>query len=197
MARTARTADRSNPHSAQPVGRLIAALGLTAFATFLLASRFSFDPADPPTHLVWPANTPVRNVCGPVGAWTAYQLVKLFGLGSWLVVGAILLHAMLVLWGKRVGYASLRLVGVLMIAGATAGFQALLLPKSGSFPGLAGGVLGQAGAVELGARFGPVGTAVWMLVLMGVGAIVAFDKWIFIAPAWAMGIGGPVARRCP
>ena len=166
MGKTARRASSTDQH---PIGRLIIALGLTAIAAFMLASRVSFDPTDPPTHTVWPANAPVRNVCGPVGAWTAYQLVKLFGVASWMVVGAVLLHAMLVLWGRRVGYASLRLVGILMLAGATAGFQALILPKSGPFPGLAGGVIGQTAAVELGARFGPVGTAVWLVVLGGVG----------------------------
>src|SRR3954470_4320334 len=116
MGKAARPESATNHH---PFGRLILALGLTAFAAFLLASRVSFDATDPPTHTVWPANAPVRNVCGPVGAWAAYELVKLFGVASWMVVGAVLLHAMLVLWGKRVGYSSLRLVGVLMLAGAT------------------------------------------------------------------------------
>jgi DNA segregation ATPase FtsK/SpoIIIE, S-DNA-T family len=193
MGKSARREKPSTDH--HPIGRIIAALALTAIAVFLLASRVSFDPADPPTHVIWPANNPVRNLCGPVGAWTAYQFVKLFGVASWMVVGAILLHAMLVLWGKRVGYASLRLVGVLMLAAATAGFQAMLLPRSGPFPGLSGGVIGQTAATELGLRFGPVGTAVWLLVLGAVGGIVAFDRWLFMAPAWMVGIGGPVAKR--
>ncbi|MEX2220113.1 MAG: DNA translocase FtsK [Phycisphaerales bacterium] len=190
-----KSARREAPKSSHPIGRAVIALALTACAFFLLASRVSFDPFDPPTHLVWPANEPVRNVCGPVGAWVAYQLVKLIGAASWLVVSAVVLYALLVLGGMRIGYSSLRLVGILMIAVAAAGFQALLMPASGPFPDLAGGVIGTAAASELGLRFGPVGTAMWFIVLGAVGAIVAFDKWVFMAPAWVLGIGGPVARK--
>src|SRR3954462_653306 len=113
-------ARRGNQSNRPPIGRVIFALGLTACAAFLLASRVSFDPADPPTHLVWPASLPVRNVCGPAGAWIAYQLVKALGVASWLVVLALLPYAMRVRGGKGVAFGSLRLAGVVMLAGATA-----------------------------------------------------------------------------
>jgi S-DNA-T family DNA segregation ATPase FtsK/SpoIIIE len=178
-----------------PVARLAAAAALTAASVFLLVALLTFDPADPPTHAFYPANTPVQNLCGPVGAWAAYHLIRVLGIGAWVLTVFLVLHALLSIAGKRIPFAPVRLVGVVMIAAAAAAFQAMLAPASGSLPGLSGGILGQWAWAELGARFGPVGTGVWLALLLAIGAIVALDKWIIMAPAWIIGVGGPVARR--
>src|SRR5690606_15507349 len=187
--------DGAGRTAAPGIGRVLAVAGLVGLAAFLVTSRVSFDPSDPPTHLVYPANDPVRNLCGPVGAWAAYHLVRLLGFGSWLIIAAVTLYAALGLWGRRVSLPALRLVGVIMIAAAAGAFQAMLFPKSGPFPGLAGGVIGQSAWVELSERFGLVGTAVWLLLLAAVGGIVAFDRWLIAAPAWVAGAGMPAAKR--
>jgi len=198
----AHTARRKNPSSTSssgkghhPIGRLLAAAAMVAISAFLLASLISFSPADPPTHSIWPPNNPIHNWCGPVGAWAAYHGVRILGFGIWPVAMAVAIYTLLTLFGARIRLASLRFIGILMIAAAVGGFQAMLFPKSGVFPNLSGGVIGQAASGELMARFGPVGTGVWLLLLASVGGIVAFDRWLFIAPAWIIGIGGPVARR--
>ena len=129
MATTARK-NQTNP--GHPIGRFVFAAAVTAASAFLLASLASFDPADPPTHLVYPANSPAHNLCGPVGAWAAYQLVRVLGFASWLLVLAGIVYSLLCLGGKRVTFASLRLVGVVMLAVAVAGFQAMLFPRSGA-----------------------------------------------------------------
>ncbi len=193
----ASSARKTNPTRTEnhPIGKLILAAAVTALSAFLLVSMASFDPADPPTHLVYPPNTPAHNLCGPVGAWSAYHMVRLVGMGSWLLVLVSTVYALLALGGRRISFVALRFVGILMLAVSFAGFQSMLAPNSGPFPDLAGGVIGKSAAVELGLRFGPVGSAVWLLLLAGVGAIVAFDKWVFLLPAWIMGVGLPASRR--
>ena len=193
MATPARKTNQTQTN--HPLGRFILAAAITALAAFLLVSLVSFDPADPPTHLVFPANNPAHNLCGPVGAWSAYHLVRLLGFASWIVVLTSTVYALLALGGKRISFAALRFVGILMLAVSFAGFQSMILPRSGPFPDLAGGVIGKSAATELALRFGPVGTGVWLLLLAGVGAIVAFDKWVFMLPAWIVGVGLPVSRR--
>ena len=43
------------------------ALGLLTFCVFLGASLFTFNPADPPSTLVYPPRTEIANVCGRSG----------------------------------------------------------------------------------------------------------------------------------
>ncbi|MFN0133311.1 MAG: DNA translocase FtsK [Phycisphaerales bacterium] len=174
---------------------MVLAAVLCAIAAFVAVSLATFDVGDPPTHAVWPVNSPVKNLCGPAGAWVAFQLVSSVGLGAWVVALLVATWAILETAGRRVSHAGLRAVGVVMLAAAVGGLQALLLSRTGSIPDLAGGVVGQAAAVELGARFGPVGAGVWLLLLAAVGGIVVFDKWVFLAPAWIIGVGGPMAKR--
>jgi S-DNA-T family DNA segregation ATPase FtsK/SpoIIIE len=189
-ARTTRTKG-----DAFALGRVLWSLTLVAIGVFLFVSLASFNPGDPPTHLVYPANNPTRNLCGPAGAWASYQLVRALGLGSWILVLCIVLHALLTLAGKRIAFPALRLVGVIMFAAAIAGLQAALLPRSGRLPSLTGGVVGASAWAELSLRFGPVGAGVWMILLLAVGGIVAFDRWLYLAPAWIIGAGAPAARR--
>jgi S-DNA-T family DNA segregation ATPase FtsK/SpoIIIE len=63
------------------------------FAGLLTAlSVFSYDPADPPSNLVYPANPVVSNGLGPAGAWLAHYLIQTLGvavyafLAGWLVL---------------------------------------------------------------------------------------------------------------
>lgn len=183
-------------------GRLIVALCSAGVAAFLVASLATFDANDPPTHVVWPGNQPVRNACGPAGAWVAYHMVRLMGWGAWVVVGVAAVNGGLLLTGRRVSSMAVRVIGVAMLALAIAALQATLAPGSGAFPDLAGGLLGRWIGQELVARFGPVGSLVWILGLGGVGAAVAFDRWLVAGPARAATLvvplmhgAGSVARR--
>jgi DNA segregation ATPase FtsK/SpoIIIE, S-DNA-T family len=199
MAKSAR-ASKDSPHSArQHLWRIIGAFALTAASVFLLTSMITFSPHDPPphppTHAIWPPNQPVHNLCGPVGAWFAYHLIRLLGLGAWVLTLGLVTYATLILGGRRIAFPVVRLAGVVMIACAVAGFQAMILPSTGPFASLAGGVIGQGGTEQLIIRFGPVGTGVWLLLLMLVGGIVAMDRWMLAAPAWLLGVSGPFARR--
>jgi DNA segregation ATPase FtsK/SpoIIIE, S-DNA-T family len=195
MAKSARRAKTTDQHRRSPLARLLLAFALTAASVFVLTSLITFSPGDPPTHTVYPANATVENLCGLVGAWLSYHMIRLLGMGAWVLTLGLVAYALLVLGGRRIGYPLVRLAGVAMLALGAAGFQAMLLPSTGPFADLAGGVIGQGGAEQLIVRFGPVGTGVWLLLLMIVGGIVAMDRWLWAAPAWLLGIGGPFARR--
>ncbi len=161
--------------------------------TFVIASLIGFDPADPPSHLVWPPNEPVANWCGPVGAHIAFALYKLLGLGVWvlMIFGAIgILSAAA---GQRVSHWVVRALGLLMLTAAASGFQRIMLPNSGPFANLPGGLIGVAGSQRLIDSLGPVGTILSLTMMAVVGAIVAMDEWVTAMVGWMWRRGAPVA----
>jgi len=67
------------------------ALGLLAAIVFIAVSLFTYDPADPPSTLVYPQNARILNACGPVGAQLAHWLYLSLGAGVYALLGAMLL----------------------------------------------------------------------------------------------------------
>lgn len=65
------------------------ALGLLAFAVFAGLSFLSYDPADPPSTLVFPSRDLPLNICGVAGAAFAYHLLQWLGAGVWLLLGCL------------------------------------------------------------------------------------------------------------
>jgi DNA segregation ATPase FtsK/SpoIIIE-like protein len=158
---------------------------------FILLSMVGFDRADPPSHVVGTPNAQVMNWCGPVGAWAAYQMFKTLGLGAWVLVVLGGVGLMSLASGSRVGHATVRFIGLVMLTLAVSGFQNLLFPASGPFPDLAGGTVGVVGVAELVARFGQMGSALWLGALLLIGAVVAMDDWIAWAFGWMRRTGVP------
>ncbi|HRJ50306.1 MAG TPA: DNA translocase FtsK 4TM domain-containing protein, partial [Phycisphaerales bacterium] len=137
---------------------------------FVIASLIGFAPADPPSHLVWPPNEPVSNWCGPIGAHIAYGLYKLLGLGVWvlMIIGAIgILSAAA---GQRVSHWVVRALGLAMLTVAASGFQRIVLPESGPFANLPGGLVGMTGSQRLIDSIGPVGAILGLTLTAAVGA---------------------------
>ena len=167
---------------------------LAAAWLFLGASMAGFDPADPPTHTTWPANSPVENWCGPVGAAISYQIFRLLGAGAWILLLSTGVILGMSAFGRRVGHPGVRLVGLLMLACAISGLQHLLAPRSGSFPDLAGGLVGAVGVGELQARFSSLGSLLWLALLAAIGGFIAFDRWMILGPAWAWQRLGPAGQ---
>ncbi|MBX3376715.1 MAG: DNA translocase FtsK 4TM domain-containing protein [Phycisphaeraceae bacterium] len=187
----AHSARRSNHLS---IGKLLITVALTALTAFTLVSFATYSTADAPSHTVWPHANPVNNLCGPAGAWIAHQGHRLLGVAVWTIALALTLQTVLAWLGKRTGLVAIRMVGVVMLAIAFAGLFAMISPGVGR-ASTAGNVIGQSVSYELWSRFGAVGAAVWLLLLGFIGAIVTFDKWLVIVPAWIVGVSGPVARR--
>jgi S-DNA-T family DNA segregation ATPase FtsK/SpoIIIE len=178
--------------------RLILLILMIVGWAFVLASMIGYDPADPPTHVVWPANEAVTNWCGPFGAIVANALFKLLGFGAWVLVvftGIGLLSAAM---GNGFRHLMVRFVGLLVLAAAFSGLQALFLPGSGSMPDLAGGLLGKVMTSELTMRFGTMGSALFLMMGLVLGAMVAMDEWFMALVGWIFDItkehGVPAAK---
>ncbi|HLO40228.1 MAG TPA: DNA translocase FtsK 4TM domain-containing protein [Phycisphaerales bacterium] len=175
------------------VFRRMVILMVLAVWTFIMASLIGFDPADPPTHLVWPPNEPVANWCGPVGAHIAYFLYRLLGLGVWILMifGAIgILSAAA---GQRISHWVVRTIGLLMLTVAASGFQRIVFPDSGPFANLPGGLVGMTGSQRLIDSLGSVGTVLSLAVMALVGAVVAMDEWVTALVSWTWRRGAPAA----
>ncbi|VAX39418.1 DNA translocase FtsK [hydrothermal vent metagenome] len=186
MARTksfsART--RNDPAEAgEAIWSRVVWLGLLLAWTFVAASLLSFDRADPPSAAAWPVNDPIRNWCGPAGAYLAYALLRFMGWGAWLVLGLTGLGLIGPLFARRVEHPILRAVGILLLLAAACGLVGLAAPRAGPVGHLPGGELGLVIAAELGSRFGGVGASLWLILLGFVGLVVAFDRLVFAVPA--------------
>ncbi|MFO0908412.1 MAG: DNA translocase FtsK [Isosphaeraceae bacterium] len=85
----------------QRLARCAPALAGLLATLFLALSLAGYDPSDPPGSSVSPANNPVSNPCGPVGATLAHLVFLIVGWGGLLLLAglaAINVH----LFGRRV-----------------------------------------------------------------------------------------------
>jgi S-DNA-T family DNA segregation ATPase FtsK/SpoIIIE len=62
------------------------ALGLLALVVFVGLSFLSYDPADPPSTLVFPLRQVPTNICGEVGAAVAFHTRQWLGFGVWVML---------------------------------------------------------------------------------------------------------------
>ncbi len=157
-------------------------IGCLGAWAFLACSLVSFSPADSPSHVVFPHNESAANWCGPFGATVAYHTLKVLGLG--VLIPMLFGAAGLALTAARIptGHGLVRLVGILMLTGASCGLATLVWPVWGPMPELAGGTAGRVIVGELLPRFAMGGTVLWMLLLVAVGLIVACDTLLWRAP---------------
>ena len=59
------------------------ALGLLAATVFLAVALLSYNPADPPSSLVYPSDVETSNACGRLGAWIANLMLQGLGIGAY------------------------------------------------------------------------------------------------------------------
>lgn len=179
--RRGKATDRDTPS----LGRRLVVLAMVAVWAFVFLSMVGFNAGDPPSHAVWPPNRPIANWCGPVGASVAYGLIKFFGFGAWVIVTLVGFGLFSAAVGQTVRHALVRLIGLFMLTAAFSGAQALMLPHSGPFPDLSGGLLGKVGVAELTQRLGAMGAGLIVLVMGIIGALVAMDEWMLAMTGWA------------
>ena len=154
---------------------------------FLVLSLASYDPADPPGSAVEPANDPVANPCGPVGALLAHGLYQALGWSSWVVL--LILASADVLWLARRAVPEwwVRLLGfALAFAVASALLQKFAPGLEPSPPVGSGGYLGALVVAFLEGQFGRAG----MLLILVAGGLFGLALCIDAAGALA-GPGGP------
>lgn len=152
-------------------GRLrtdLLALAILAMAVFLGLSLISYDPADPPTDLVYPVHAQATNLCGIVGARLAHGLVVGVGAGAYFVL-LVLIVLDIRLFARDV-YKDpvIRLCGacLILVAVCVTAQWYMPLPISGSVTG-SGGYVGAWSAILLDQHFSRVGS----LILLGAAAV--------------------------
>ena len=153
------------------------ALALLALSIFLAAALVSYDVADPPSSLVYPARqAAVNNICGRSGALAAAGLFAALGLGAYyLVVSLAALDAVL-LARKTVDQPWLRLGGWLLSLCGVCTLVAMALPQGSPGPVIgSGGYLGAAGRGFMELNFASVGAYILTCSFVVAGLLLATD----------------------
>ncbi|HQU43180.1 MAG TPA: DNA translocase FtsK [Pirellulales bacterium] len=186
----------------------LAALLLLALSVFLSIALVTYDPADPPSDLVYPPQSVTNNACGWVGALVASLLFQLLGLGAYYLVVSLAMLDVALLGHKAVRNPSLRGAGwLLSLAGLTT-LAAMAVPQFSPGPVIgAGGYLGATLYGLLAAHVATAGSFVLAFSLMVAGWLLATDYlllrlsgWLVAIPARSVGrafggIGGSNAQR--
>ncbi|MFG0256447.1 MAG: DNA translocase FtsK [Phycisphaerales bacterium JB043] len=152
---------------------------------FVAASLLGYSPGDPPGHSVWPLNETLDNWCGPVGAWIAHHAFTTFGVGVWILLLGVAIASVIRISGRAVTQPVFRGLGLMLFAMSVSGVQALYFRDTSALPEGGGGVLAIAGVDRLLASFDVLGTTIWVALLLVIGGVVAFDRWLLEAPIWA------------
>jgi DNA segregation ATPase FtsK/SpoIIIE, S-DNA-T family len=194
MSRNAGKSGASGARDDSSLWRSVAWIVLLGAWAFVTTSFVGFDPGDPPTHVVYPANDPAQNWCGPAGAMIAYWLVKTLGMGAWVPIAGVGGWLAMSVLGVRVTHPSVRLVGLVMLAAVAGAFQALVASGTGPFPGLAGGLVGSEVVAQLVSRFSGFGSFLWLCLAAVIAGVVAFDQWLIDVPVYLWGKTAPAAK---
>jgi len=172
------------------------ALGLLAATVFVGLSLVSYDPADPPAHVVYPPRAEALNLCGPTGAYIAHALRTLFGLGAYFVLWSMLLTDVWLFsrWSQPDRYG--RLIGrTLAIVALCIALQVSKLGwKHGPLVG-SGGYIGAWGATLAEHYFSLAGTLILMASVFIAGLLIANDVFVFRLAFGAFGLTARTAGR--
>ena len=155
------------------------ALCLLALCVFLTLCLWSYDPADPPSRLAFPARIEPLNVCGPFGAQTAHYLRTGLGLGSFFLVFALFTMDMRLFSRKGPTDRLLRAFGiVLVVAGLCIGLQ-LHVPQLGDGPAIGGGgYVGAWGIAFLEPYFTVQGITILAATVVVAGILIAGELFL-------------------
>ena len=157
----------------------VLALGLLALVVFVGLSFLSYDPADPPSDLVFPTRRMPTNICGSTGATVAFYSRQLMGFGVWIAMGAVVVWDLQLLSREKIRGNWLHLAGTALLVVSACAAMHLMMPTlaSGSAYG-SGGVLGAWMAVALNEAFAPAG----VLILVCCGLL---SGWM-LSPLWSL-----------
>lgn len=155
----------------------VMALGLMALVVFVGLSFMSYDPADPPSDLVFPARRTPINICGTTGASIAFYGRHLLGIGVWVAMAAIVAWDLLLFSRTKDQRFWLASVGTLLLVMFFCAATQLVAPtfNAGSAYG-SGGVVGAWMSILLTSAFSTAG--VFILVTCGL-----LSGWM-LSPLW-------------
>lgn len=163
-------------------------------------SLFSYDPADPPAHAVYPARSDVLNWCGPPGAYLAHYFRHWLGLGTYVLLAGALVFDLRLFSRTPVRDAFLRIFGGLLATGAVCAALHGLLPGLGGGPIIgSGGYIGAWGWSLLEEHFTLAGICSLLTAAFLAGTLISTDLWLFRFLAWVTIIPalflGPFGRK--
>ncbi len=156
---------------------------LLAACSFCWLSLLTFDAADWPSPKVYPHPSPPVNLCGPAGAWVAYQLFFWFGSGSYVIVLFTTVATVAAMLRGSVNQAWLRVLGVGFLVAATAASVRMVAPGGAqSLPHGNGGIVGIAIVYFLEQHFSTAGTALFVICGIGIGLLLAAEGLMIRVP---------------
>ncbi|MGB4739165.1 MAG: DNA translocase FtsK 4TM domain-containing protein [Fuerstiella sp.] len=168
----------------------VLALGLLALVVFVGLSFLSYDPADPPSDLVFPSRRTPINICGSTGASIAFYGKQLMGAGVLMMMAAMIAWDVS-LFSREIPKRNWLAVGgtMLLVVSSCAAMQ-ILMPdlNSGSTYG-SGGVLGAWTGIGLRSAFSPVG----VVILLACGFL---SGWM-LSPLWLVTTPGIKVASLP
>ncbi len=167
------------------------ALGLLALSIFLAAALFSYDPADPPSKLVFPERAETLNVCGHSGVLVSRMLFCAFGLGAYYLLFSLVALDAVLLTRRTVDQPVLRAGGWLLSLVGVSTLAAMALPQLSPGPVIgSGGYLGAAGRGLMEMNFASVGAYILTLSMI-LGGLLLCTDYVLIH-VFALLIGKPV-----
>ncbi|MBN2477628.1 MAG: DNA translocase FtsK [Pirellulales bacterium] len=164
------------------------ALGLLALTVFLAAALLSYDPADPPSKLVFPERAETLNICGRSGALVSRLVLTGLGLGAYyLLVSLALLDAVL-LARRSIDQPALRAAGWLLSLVGITTLAAMAVPQWSPGPVIgSGGYFGAAGRGMMEMHFASVGAYILTLSFIFGGLLLCTDYVLIRILAWIVG----------
>jgi S-DNA-T family DNA segregation ATPase FtsK/SpoIIIE len=163
----------------------LAALALLALVIFLAAALFSYNPADPPSSLVYPPHLEIHNTCGRSGAIIARLLFESLGIGAYyLIVSLTVLDAVL-LMHRRISQPWLRAGGWLLSIVSLTTLAAMALTQLSPGPVIGpGGFLGATGRGLLEMHFARLGAYIIASSLLIGGLLLTTDYVLIRIFVW-------------
>lgn len=148
------------------------ALGLLALVVFVGLSFLSYDPADPPSTLVFPTRQVPTNICGEYGAAIAHYSRQWFGLGVWMILATLVSWDLKLFSREKARRTIPTLTGVTLLVVSSCALLHLLLPNvsSGSTYG-SGGQIGAMLGILLEQKFSSAGILILGASLFAAGIL--------------------------
>jgi S-DNA-T family DNA segregation ATPase FtsK/SpoIIIE len=181
------------------------ALGLLALVVFVGLSFLSYDPADPPSTLVFPARQAPTNICGEVGAAVAFHSRQLMGFGVWIVLATLISWDLKLFSHEQARRTVPTLLGITLLVISSCALLHLFAPgiSSGSTYG-SGGQIGAWTGLILQKKFSGVGVMIFASSLVAAGVLLTplsdiLQPALRLAalPASAIRGAGAMLRRNP
>lgn len=166
----------------------LVALALLATTVFVGLAVVTYNPADPPGTLVWPAPTHTTNACGRAGAIAAHLLLEGFGLGAYYLVASLAIFDTLLLLRRPIGQLFARVFGWSCSMIGLTTLSALALGGLSPGPVIGpGGYLGATGRGLLEMHFATAGSYILTLTVTIGGLLLCTDYLLIRLFAFAVG----------